>query len=215
MTAHQIIKRLLWNIVSLTQVFAPEFNSPHALVRYVDDTECPNAGLVPVRGHAVKVGHRRPFRSGSWAVPLLLVCCGLRRPQHSIGAARLFFAVFAFVVCASAAHADGFYVEGSLAALDHPTARAPHVFDGLYLRRKTNSGAASYAPTTVTVDNPRTLDISDVRNPYGALAFGYDIKWRAIVIDLQLLHQSSLATNEDRGQNSVRLSVRWYPFSRN
>lgn len=75
-----------------------------------------------------------------------------------------------------------------------------------------SDGSTRYSITYETFQHMRLYDINEVRNPYGALSFGYDWKWRAVVIDLQLQHQSSIEVG-DHGQNTLRLNVRWYPFS--
>lgn len=49
-------------------------------------------------------------------------------------------------------------------------------------------------------------------NPYGRLAVGYGIDFRSVSLSLEVAHVSSLATNEDRGVNSLQLRARWYPF---
>ena len=50
------------------------------------------------------------------------------------------------------------------------------------------------------------------RNPYGKIAVGYELDLRSVRIALEAVHQSSIATNSDKGINSLALSVRWFPF---
>lgn len=53
---------------------------------------------------------------------------------------------------------------------------------------------------------------SHSRNPYGKLALGYELDFRSVRVALEAAHQSSVATNNDKGINSLSLSLRWYPF---
>lgn len=110
-----------------------------------------------------------------------------------------------FCLMAGMAHADGFYVEGGLSMMEK-----------LGLPAFTNysfgvDDHGTVTPVTVTSARFRRYDINDTHNPYGALSFGYDWRWRAVMLDLQLQHQSSIEVG-DHGQNTLRLNLRWYPF---
>lgn len=50
------------------------------------------------------------------------------------------------------------------------------------------------------------------QNPYGRLALGYQLDLGNVVMSLELSHVSSLATDADRGVNSLQLRARWFPF---
>lgn len=54
--------------------------------------------------------------------------------------------------------------------------------------------------------NPKT------ENPYGRLAIGYEIDFMSVRVAIEASHLSSVATNKDRGINSLSLSMRWFPF---
>jgi hypothetical protein len=120
------------------------------------------------------------------------------------------YAVFALFFLASAVKADGFYIDGGLAILQSrsapPIVEYPFTVlelqeNGFTLHNETRSYYLNYA-----------YDITRVRNPYGTLAIGYDLSFKNLTFDLQVLHQSSIAV-DDRGQDSIRLSLRWYPFN--
>ena len=49
-------------------------------------------------------------------------------------------------------------------------------------------------------------------NPYGRISLGYEVEFRSFSWRVEASHISSIATNEDRGINSVSLSARWFPF---
>jgi hypothetical protein len=50
------------------------------------------------------------------------------------------------------------------------------------------------------------------RNPYGHLALGYQLDLGRYIIHVDAAHESSIATNKDRGINSFEFGVRWFPF---
>lgn len=52
----------------------------------------------------------------------------------------------------------------------------------------------------------------DAANPYGRLALGYAVELPRVTLSLELAHVSSLATDSDRGVNSLQLRARWFPF---
>lgn len=49
-------------------------------------------------------------------------------------------------------------------------------------------------------------------NPYGRFGLGYEIQFRTVRWSIEAIHVSSIATNEDRGVNSIGISARWFPF---
>ena len=102
------------------------------------------------------------------------------------------------------ANAQGLYFEGGLAAYEN---KRPDP-DTFYLKLS----PYNYSDGSTRVYGFSSTDINNVRNPSGIISFGYDMKWRAIVIDLKLQHESIINVS-DQGRNSVRLSVRWYPFN--
>ena len=53
---------------------------------------------------------------------------------------------------------------------------------------------------------------SEYLNPYGGLTVGFAVPFENGQISIEANHTSSLATNEDRGFNSVGIHARWYPF---
>jgi hypothetical protein len=121
------------------------------------------------------------------------------------------YAVLALFFLASAVKADGFYIESGLAALDHGDRVTYKTYEAIGSGMNQDGVYGYYFH--VAVPNYLHYDLNEVHNPYGALSIGYDWKWRAVRIDFQLQHQSSIKVN-DHGQNSIRLNVRWYPFSR-
>lgn len=56
-------------------------------------------------------------------------------------------------------------------------------------------------------------EITDTRNPYARIAVGYSHEfapgWSA---RLELAHESSLTTRQDRGRNSAGAFITWRPF---
>jgi hypothetical protein len=56
-------------------------------------------------------------------------------------------------------------------------------------------------------------DINETRNPYGVLAVGYEANLSMRVsLSLALRHESSIPVN-DKGTDSVQLTLRWHPFA--
>lgn len=49
-------------------------------------------------------------------------------------------------------------------------------------------------------------------NPYGRLSLGYQVELPSVTLSLELSHLSSIATNQDRGVNSISFKARWFPF---
>lgn len=53
---------------------------------------------------------------------------------------------------------------------------------------------------------------NDYLNPYGGLTLGFAIPFQNGQVSVEATHTSSVATNHDRGFNSVGIHARWYPF---
>jgi hypothetical protein len=71
---------------------------------------------------------------------------------------------------------------------------------------RTESGELVQESSRVSFD-------SAPRNIYGHFAIGYELRFDSVVINLEALsHDSSLETSKDRGENSYRLNLRWFPF---
>jgi hypothetical protein len=49
-------------------------------------------------------------------------------------------------------------------------------------------------------------------SPYGGLALGLTVPFKDIQFSLEATHISSVATNHDRGINSISIHARWFPF---
>lgn len=54
--------------------------------------------------------------------------------------------------------------------------------------------------------------VRSAENPYGRIAFGYEIGFRSLTWRIEAAHVSSIAASHDRGINSVSIGARWYPF---
>ena len=54
-------------------------------------------------------------------------------------------------------------------------------------------------------------DITEVRNPYGAIEAGWAVPFRSGEVIVQARHMSSIGVN-DFGMNSLEVAVRWRPF---
>jgi hypothetical protein len=108
------------------------------------------------------------------------------------------------------ARADGLYVEGGVLALVN------HGADGggsvlVAVPMKSTDGSTHYTLEEKRFDRYWLYDINRVRNPYGTLAIGYDWRFTSFSLDLEARHQSSITVG-DRGEDSVGLKLRWYPF---
>ncbi len=86
----------------------------------------------------------------------------------------------------------------------------------LYL--ETGVGVVDRPPTVaewVYAESPaqfRTLKLSEVPNPMGRIAIGHEWGTGKFRFNLELRHESSIATGKDKGQNSAWLSGRVYPW---
>jgi hypothetical protein len=70
-----------------------------------------------------------------------------------------------------------------------------------------------YGPVNVTYPVYRVED--EPRNPYGRISIGYDVKFSdRFSMSLDYSHESSLATNKDRGEERISLGVTWRPFAK-
>lgn len=52
----------------------------------------------------------------------------------------------------------------------------------------------------------------EAANPYMRNAIGYQITFRQIDVAAEIFHDSSMATNRDRGVNGIAIRARWFPF---
>lgn len=96
-------------------------------------------------------------------------------------------------------HMSNLYVDTGLLAQD---ASFPH------METHTHVNTLPGAIETVT---EREMTMRSA-NPYGRLAIGYGIDFRSVSLSMELAHVSSLATDSDRGVNSLQLRARWYPL---
>jgi hypothetical protein len=63
--------------------------------------------------------------------------------------------------------------------------------------------------------SPTTQQLSSVpKNPFGRAAIGYELRFSNLSLAIEGSHQSSLASGDDGGINSVAIRARWYPFRR-
>lgn len=53
---------------------------------------------------------------------------------------------------------------------------------------------------------------SESQNPYYRGAIGIKIPFRAIDLSAEVFHDSSIATDRDRGVNGVAIRATWFPF---
>jgi hypothetical protein len=106
--------------------------------------------------------------------------------------------------------ADGLYAEGGISAIAH---RGGLQTQDVYILvpHQYADGSTRYDATLVSLPTYWLYDINRVRNPYGALAVGYNWRWDRIDIDIEVRHQSSIAA-ADHGEDSIGLKLRWYPF---
>jgi hypothetical protein len=113
---------------------------------------------------------------------------------------------------AATAHAEGFYIKGSISMLYKHSEPEPKVFTwqsmdcGQYWCTAGNVRSHTFY-------DMRPHDRNYVRNPYLGGAVGFDYEWRSFRFDLQFAgHMSSVSTGRDRGDTSASLDVYWYPF---
>jgi hypothetical protein len=63
----------------------------------------------------------------------------------------------------------------------------------------------------VRLQGSEMIYVSQSHNPYGQLGIGIEARLsERVVASLGAMHDSSLRTNSDRGENVFRLNVRWY-----
>lgn len=67
-----------------------------------------------------------------------------------------------------------------------------------------------------TVTNRETFVSSshEAANPYMRNAIGYQLQFRNLDVAIEAFHDSSMATQKDRGVNGVAIRARWFPFRR-
>lgn len=88
------------------------------------------------------------------------------------------------------------YQDAGVYTVYHSDSASTVVSDGLI---ETNSSSQEF----------RTNSAS---NPYGRLSLGYQIDFSSVTWRLEVSHVSSLATDKDRGVNSIKIGARWFPF---
>lgn len=110
--------------------------------------------------------------------------------------------LFALIACFTW---SSFYVDAGLAYQDA----------GIYVVHEGYSTATlAHDGLVETSSIHRRVVQNFVDNPYGRIALGYELSFHAASIRVEAMHISSLATNEDRGVNSIAINARWYPFKR-
>lgn len=116
--------------------------------------------------------------------------------------AALVIAVLVIDSCVNRAYAAGFYID--IHADVHRSLGDPpstvYKIDGQMTR----------------IDTYRPFDANFTANPYGYLAFGYCRDMKILTMPMQfdthLFHESSLATNKDRGITAFSVGVRIWLF---
>lgn len=65
------------------------------------------------------------------------------------------------------------------------------------------------------IDAKRFIE-TEADNPYARISIGFAFQFSpSVTADLRLAaHESSISTGRDKGENSVSLGVRWFPFRR-
>lgn len=65
----------------------------------------------------------------------------------------------------------------------------------------------------ITVIYPLARIEENPRNPYGRISVGYDLQLsKSLAMRLDYSHESSLATNADRGEERITVGLTWRPF---
>lgn len=63
------------------------------------------------------------------------------------------------------------------------------------------------------METARVLTLSDEPvNPYFRNAIGYQLSFKRIDLSAEVFHDSSMASNKDRGVNGIGIRARWFPF---
>ena len=110
---------------------------------------------------------------------------------------------------------SGIYVDAGLLYSDQGEARIAHnpgLADTVFHVRD-GYGHPYDMPGQYQYD-AQTL-VYDPQNPYARIAIGYDVQWNpkwSTRIDLS--HESSIATGQDRGAEKVGVFVMWRPFAK-
>ena len=98
---------------------------------------------------------------------------------------------------------SNFYVDGGLAYQDA----------GMYHQIVSESAAIVVIDGIATTASDRRVSQYDhPANPYGRVSLGYELHFDSVSWRLEATHISSLASDKDRGINSLGISARWYPF---
>lgn len=109
--------------------------------------------------------------------------------------------LFALIACFNWSN---LYIDGGLAYLDvgETVVKQQWVEDFVYISDLDPTHSTRYSES---VSN-------SPQNPYGRLSVGYQIDFQHVSWSIEVQHTSSLATDRDRGVNSVQLRARWFPF---
>ena len=103
---------------------------------------------------------------------------------------------------------SGFFVDAGLSYQD----------GGLYKEYRTDTSALVVVDGEATANSDSAVLIShEATNPYVRIALGFEISLSLgdlglIELSVEAFHQSSLATDIDRGFNGGMISAKWYPF---
>lgn len=72
-----------------------------------------------------------------------------------------------------------------------------------------------FGQPTITSSESRVASRSnEAANPYMRNAIGYQITFRQLDVAAEIFHDSSMATDRDRGVNGIAIRARWFPFRR-
>jgi hypothetical protein len=94
---------------------------------------------------------------------------------------------------------SGLYLDGGVQFTDTEVLRAGHY--------KTVNNLPGVTETVLT-----PMSYMADESPYGRIALGYQVEFKAVTLALEVSHISSLVTDEDRGTNAIGIKARWYPF---
>lgn len=53
---------------------------------------------------------------------------------------------------------------------------------------------------------------NESQNPYMRNAIGYQLRFKYVDLSAEVFHDSSMASEKDRGVNGFGIKARWYPF---
>lgn len=69
-------------------------------------------------------------------------------------------------------------------------------------------------PTLTSSETWIASQSHEAANPYMRNAIGYQISFRQMDVAAEIFHDSSMATDRDRGVNGIAIRARWFPFRR-